>query len=637
MRAFAITIAGTGICLALASGSACDRAAERDGMSGPDEPSPDLPPPSPPELVTDLMSVAGGPGHGPSGVGADGGTVYLASRLGIALDLTASGMPEIPLAPPGGLVLVEEVLTTDLHAEESIHLMGDMHTGGGDLVRTISSSSGDIVLDGTLRSAQLGTSRQAITLDAPQGTVFVNGRVDTSGGQARDSGQDGGAITIRARRVVVTGSLISAGAASAIGPGGMAGAIAISVTDQVVVVGTLDASGGDREAGVGPATGGAAADVSVSANGDVWLVGRVELSGGSAVSRDGDAAGGPGSRLAVDADGAVHLGGVIDARGGSASGNERGRATGGAAGAVRVGENAPPLGIWVAMALDLTGGPGPEHGGNGGDLSLTALGGNLHIGTRADLDGASSFVQPGRGGSVVGRAGPTDGGIFVAGEISASGGAANPTGGADGGGTGTVKLDVVTLTGPLHVAPTGRIILDGGRSGNGGLAGSAGDLRLLTRDGDISIAGHLLARGGEATGDGGRGGLGGHVNVFSDTNYDGIGGNLTILPEGVIDVSGGPGAIGGSARNDGAFGVARFPDDQDQIAVLLNSDSAPGRLRDGQLENLGTVIARGAATNGSGGDVVFHGRRAGSSSDPLPGRLYVEPHGTGRPGEYWAQ
>jgi hypothetical protein len=49
------------------------------------------------------------------------------------------------------------------------------------------------------------------------------------------------------------------------------------------------------------------------------------------------------------------------------------------------------------------------------------------------------------------------------------------------------------------------------------------------------------------------------------------------------------------------------------------------------------VIARGGAANGSGGDVVFHGRRSGSSEDPLPGRMMLEANGTGSPGEYWPE
>jgi hypothetical protein len=90
--------------------------------------------------------------------------------------------------------------------------------------------------------------------------------------------------------------------------------------------------------------------------------------------------------------------------------------------------------------------------------------------------------------------------------------------------------------------------------------------------------------------------------------------------------------MGGSGRNDGGWGIALFPQKQEQIAVLLNSDGIHGTPREGVLLNLGTIITRGAAGNGWGGDVMFHGRGI-DTDDPLPGHVEADAHGTGQVGQ----
>jgi hypothetical protein len=208
---------------------------------------------------------------------------------------------------------------------------------------------------------------------------------------------------------------------------------------------------------------------------------------------------------------------------------------------------------------------------------------------------------------------------------------------ADGGTGATIRLEVRTRTGDLTMTPTGSLVLDGGTGSGAGDAGDGGDLAMVTYDGDASLAGQILARGGAAIGADGRGGAGGIIEVFTDRNYDGIGGNLTVETTGVIDVSGGGGATGGSARNDGEGGVASFPVHQDEIAVLLNSDGRHGSPQDGGLLNLGLIIARGGSANGSGGDIMFHGRKPGSYEDPDSGNVTLDGDGTGRHGDFGAE
>jgi hypothetical protein len=205
-------------------------------------------------------------------------------------------------------------------------------------------------------------------------------------------------------------------------------------------------------------------------------------------------------------------------------------------------------------------------------------------------------------------------------------------GSGNGAEAGTITLTATSLTAPLTVETAGEVYLDGGASGGTGVAGGGGRLYFFTLDASISMAGKLYARGGTAPDDGGTGGLGGAVDIFCDKQANGYGGNLTIEPEGYIDASGGPGTIGGSGRNDGGWGIALFPEEQEQISVLLNSDGIHGTPKDGVLLNLGTIITKGAPGDGWGGDVMFHGRGA-DTDDPLPGHVESDGSGKGQVGQ----
>ena len=159
----------------------------------------------------------------------------------------------------------------------------------------------------------------------------------------------------------------------------------------------------------------------------------------------------------------------------------------------------------------------------------------------------------------------------------------------------------------------------------------------MSRDGDASVHGLISLRGGAAPDAGGTGGDGGPLYIYTDSDADGIGGNLTIESDGVLDVSGGPGTHGGNATSNGKFGVDAFPDGRRSIAILLNSDTAPAELTDGVIQNLGKIIAAGGDSDGWGGDLVFHGRRAGQDADPLPGDIDVSADGSGMDGQWYMQ
>jgi len=432
--------------------------------------------------------------------------------------------------------------------------------------------TGTAVIDGDI-AVQGDGARRVFVMG---GDLFVSGKVRANAGAGDRS------LSFEAPNgtIYVIGTID----ASATDGGGQNGGAVTLAGAQVVVTGTVTTEGGMG--------GGRAGDIHVSADGDVMLVGTVQGRGG--------AQGGAAAGLAIDAGGNVQLAGIVDLRGGLAhAGAAGGMLAGGPGGHVAIGTARPPASVTFALDVSADGGDGAAVAGAGGNLTL-----------------------------VVG------GDFTVAGTVRSRGGSIAAGGSGDGGLAGNLTMDINTTAGRQIYRPGSVVTLDGGGSGGPGTAGGGGHLYSRSFDGTVTMSGSLFARGGTARDAGGIGGLGGHVNIFSDNNFDGFGGNLTVTPEGMIDVSGGAGTTGGSARNDGTTDVADFPINQEMIAVLLNSDGIHGTPQDGVTDNQGVIIARGGAGNGAGGDIAFHGEGTGGLHDPLGGHLEMNGDGTGPDGQF---
>ncbi|HUQ07442.1 MAG TPA: hypothetical protein VM261_33345 [Kofleriaceae bacterium] len=637
---------------------------------------PDEPPPLWDELSSPVIQVGGGAAvtvddgaFFPDGHGADAGRVRVRSRGPITLD---AALPD-PAAPPamasaqGGAELSDVDLVADVTRSATLRVSGTLTASGAGATRMLTSTEGDIVIEGHLRSGELAGGRRSLALHAPNGTVYVSGTIETRApGDAR-AGRDGGDIEIRARNVVIVGELraegepgtSAGGAGGAIdviasdGPvflrdgaivtaggasdarGGAGGAIDVRGED-VWMAGIIDGGGGDVRA-LADARGGDAGDVHLRASRELFIGASVRLRGGAASTVGVRATGGAAGAIFLDADDALRVGAAIDARGGFARAAYGGTVIGGAGGSCFIGDDDAPATVELRVPIEAAGGPGFVAAGQGGRVELDAIDGDLVLATTIRVDGGASAQRAGDAGVVSVIAGPAGGGIRLTGAIVGVGGSATSGGDADGGTGARVELDILSRDGDLDITAAGALVIDGGAAASNGEAGGGGDLTMLTRDGAATVAGQVIARGGAAPGAGGRGGRGGIVNLFTDANHDGIGGDLLVDTTGVIDVSGGAGSHGGSARNNGGAGVALFPDDQDEIAVLLNSDGMHGSPRDGDLVNRGHIIARGDAVGGSGGDIMFHGRRPSSSEDPLPGDLSLEGDGDGHAGQFAAE
>ena len=557
------------------------------------------------------VSVQGGTALSAGGQGQNGGLVHLVSQGDTSFDPTqAPAKPAIPTAPAGATPVAASALGADLSITGDAVVSADVTTSGSDATRKI-SVSGDLYVTAKLQAGDLGSARQGIDLEVG-GTIYVSGAVDTSG--ASGSGEAGGALRLVAKQVIVTGTLSSAG-------------------------------------GDGAQSGGAAGALTVQSSGNVLLAGTTLIRGGAASgSGGGGAQGGAAATLTIDANGSVALGGTVDGRGGVAStAASGGTIAGGAAGAIHIGETAPPTTIVIFVPVVVSGGAGGASAGTGGTITPEPDTGNVNVAGAMELDlsGGDSVTAPGAGGLLNGgaRKDPGSGGVHISGEIVASGGSIMKGGSGNGADGGRVDMELTPTDGAVAIDQSAKITVEGGNAGGSGTAGGGGHVWFWTKDGDETIAGNISVRGGGAPDPGGIGGGGGMIYFFSDNNHNGVQvckGNLDVTPTGVLDASGGTGSTGGSGRNNGTSGVAPFPEMQEEIAVFLNCDGEHGNTCN-WMKNEGQVIARGGVHNGNGGDVVYHGIPPGvlgtggpnSGDYPVPpGMVDTSADGSGVKGDF---
>jgi hypothetical protein len=529
-------------------------------------------------------------GEAAKGTASGGGAIHVVSQGVMTLGASMIAAPAVPAPSAGTMAVGGAQLGADVTASGSIQIGGQQTVTGSDLVRQITSSGGDIFVSGELHAGDTGIAGRGLTLRAPNGTIYVSGTIDCDGVAA---GESGGALILAAGRVVVMGSLSAAGAD---GPsGGNGAAVTITGTDLV------------------------------------YLGGPVQLRGGGGMT-----SGGAGGTLAVDTSGALQAVALVDARGGAATGDN---AMAGAAGAIHIGEQTAPATVDVSVPMSARGGGGGVTGGPGGSIVLEPKMGNLIMAGTIDFTGGAGG-QPGGGGTLTATVGEgvgtsqADGGdIDLAGKITGDGGAATSGGNGNGADAGTLTLTAASYLGTLTVDMNGSVSLTGGASAGSGTSGGGGHLNFLTSNGDLTVRGHLTAKGGDAADSGGIGGLGGAVDIFSDNNHDGYGGNLLLDTTCVVDASGGSGAIGGDARHDDTPSVASFPDNQEKIAVLINCDGKHGNTAN-WLRNDGMIIARGGAPNGNGGDVAYHGIAPDGNVSPPSGNIDTSGSGSGAAGNF---
>ncbi|MBS2008492.1 MAG: hypothetical protein JST01_15705 [Cyanobacteria bacterium SZAS TMP-1] len=303
-------------------------------------------------------------------------------------------------------------------------------------------------------------------------------------------------------------------------------------------------------------------------------------------------------------------------------------------------------------------------------LNTTTLGGNVTIQSSGtvNLGGAGgatitdSGAPAGNAGNITVNAQTivVGGPVQANGQIGIDGSSFNPANKAGGnGGTGGKGGNITfnSTAGGLGFSETGKTVTitanggDGGQAGNaqpnpsgngsaggvGGAGGAAGNITITSVDGDISIQGDILAKGGlgqkggtggdgvdntassgpnfnggagGAGGTGGAGGLGGIIkitssssgNITTTSNISSIGGNAGVGGSagkaGAAQTTNGDGGNGGAAGKGGAGGGA---------SAITISTTSSGKLNiDGSLSALGG--------NGGNGGLATDGTAAGSAS-----------------------
>jgi hypothetical protein len=510
--------------------------------------------------VVDGIHVLGGGGIASAGgpVASQGGSGGAISAFTLS-DLRLGASDVTPLPPPAPLFPTAGTLLTSADFQShhdfdvplgNIQIQGLVTTdvaGPPGTPRKIIADSGDIVVTGTLQSGNVtgldagGLPLHAMAdleLDAPNGTIYISGALQTTSVDGILDGTSGGALRLVARQVVLLGTINTSGEASSGPKGGAGGALTLNVS--AAGAGFFLRNGSILTfGGTGSSQGGKGGDITLSIlGGEVLLFGQVSAGGGLASGSSGSVQGGAGGAISLVVSSTVILDSQASSRGGDAL-TGGGVATGGAGGQFRL-QNASagsPVGARLFGLVDLTGGaassastgPGVTTGGQGGSAQFgQAVSPLLSI-----LSGSSTLDSSGGAGDVGGAAaaitlraaGTGSADLVVTGSLLALGGAGGPGPGGPGGpvalstsASGSLSLSgllqsdggpsasdaggragSVTITGvlsPVQLTSSARITASAGSGGSSGGAGAAGSVQVVLANGSMTLGGSLEALGG---------------------------------------------------------------------------------------------------------------------------------------------
>jgi len=541
------------------------------------------------------LNASGGTATGPAtGVtGGNAGAPAIHSEGSIRFGVNPPPVAPAAPAPPASFATT---LTGTIGSSSTAgHVqVGDATTTTGGPI-TISSTDGDVVVSGTLTSGDAGTP-VALTISAPNGTVFITGVVRTANTDGTADGESAGSLTITASRIVVTGAIDATGESGGAGAGGDGGVLSItsSGSDILFFGGSVNTTGG-----ASPTDAGDGGAVTITSAAEIRLHGTTLTSDGGSASGTADATlGGFAGALTIRGPAGVAIDATLNARGGTASTSglgAMGRPGGAVAINTAIGSTGP---VQIYGAVNAAGGSasaatGTVSAGTGGALLI----GNASTGAPSAVDlGTASFTLRGGTSTATGGNGPAPmtvangynqpGGIHFNGAIDFSAGFGATTGGASS------RVEFVTNRGDIRLSGsfTGR----GGDSG--GTPGAGGQVRALAGDneaadfGSIYNAASIDVRGGSSTSTGDAPGGSGVIGATNAVDFivDSPNGSVFLQSGSSIDASGGNATGTGTAGSGGR--------------VLLSTE-------DDAVSIAGSVASRGgtgsatAGTGGEGGEV----------------------------------
>ena len=515
--------------------------------------------------------------------------------------------PSLPPIPISGIQVTSADLTGGffLRPSGNILIPGSVRSGDSTTqILNITAMNGDIVVSGNFQSGRNTTGgfnqTRSLFLSAPNGTVYITGKVRTSSDDGIADGTHSGEVNVSALKIVVTGGIDTHGEdGPSVGtalPPGNGGALTFDTltgggTDILMVGATLRSSGGSSNL-----SGGGAGNIRMEAGGALHFHGSISGSGGSMTGRADFATGGAGASLQTTTTTGIFVDGVIDLSGGDTNVNGGG-STGGAGGNLHVTQsNTGPAAFYGSIVL---------RGGAANDLdprnltTTAGAGGKVTIGLGGLTSNPSAVDFPRR--SLVARGGSSDdtgghggdlsfecmgsapGAIVFAVEADGSGGA--------GGNTGGEARTLVLATEHGDILLEGTYVLRGGDSG--GTPGEAGSLSVdcgsgaASPSGNITLSATLEAEGGAGAGGNAVGGAGGSA----DLTTRGPGAFILLTVKSSLQMS------GGSSSGTGAAGIGG--------EFFVETASGPVTL-------LGDVLVRGGrapdsgGTGGLGGEIIVH-------------------------------
>ena len=325
------------------------------------------------ELAPSTFATTGGFAFDAGGRGAPGGNVDVVTTGGLSFGPSFAAPGDAP-APPADAQRIAS-LDADVSVTGTARIDGNVAASGP---RRITVSGGDLFITGKLRADS------DLTIEAPNGSIYVTGTIDTSGTST----------------------------------GGKAGDIRISADGNVLLVGAVKGRGGAASA---------AAALAIDAGGGVQLAGTIDLRGGAArdATSGGVLDGGAGGHLTI---GAVRPPASVVSRStcppmAATAMTARGRA---AASRSSWAETSPPPEPCAPGRFDPSGGSGD--GGLAGNFTMdinTIVGSQSYRpGSVIMLDGGGSggVGTAGGGGHLYGRS--YDGIVTMSGSLFARGGTA---------------------------------------------------------------------------------------------------------------------------------------------------------------------------------------------------------------------
>lgn len=593
--------------------------------------------------------------------GGNAGNVTLEAGLdGIRLwgDVTADGgAANVPGSTPtggnGGTVTLRSS-SDPVQIRSAVSMSGGSATGfiqgalGGDGGTFIGDSPVDYVIFGSITA--IGGTASALQLGGGALIGGTGGNVDIGVGSP-------------VRSLSVVEGVIQARGGEGSG-GANAGDILVSCANgNIAVGGLLDAQGGaSTTPNVGAGAGGSitiqtdADPAGNTTNHTLTMTGEIRTTGGSVIGGAIAGAGGP-AFFCSGAD--LTLIGTVNTSGGSSEST----GTGGDAGPItflNAAANLAPFGrTTITGDLLAQGGASGGIGGDGNTISITTFltvtfsgtmstRGETGRGAPGSITIVATSLEVHLAGVIRATGGLDDSlpttvpadvtitagtGIWSSARIDVSGADAPqaPTSNVEGGSGGTITM---TAGNALTLQAGSELLADGGDSESGSLnpPGGAGGRLVLRANSAVVVVGRMLARGGLSPG--AAGGPGGQVVVNSDSNSDGIGGQILVTAGTVIDVSGGIGLTGGSARNNG--GVPPANSSGANLAVVFDAagglTGSPDGGNEGQVLNFGTIVATGNGVLGRGGDIWFDGKNnLGLDLTPADGghQVLTGPFGNG--------